>query len=148
MQILPDQAITPLHRFFASLPVGDVAICPGDLVIRGHHLQDLRSGQGALRVQIAPPVDGLDPPGGAEAPMVPQHASQLGVHAALYPVVRCRQRPEHAREARVDVGEERPLPDEGRKRASRPDEPLVGVGQTATLVTGALGQERTPARAP
>ena len=82
MELLPHQPVTPLLRA-RSRPrlVAYRSHLPGDALVRGHDPEDLRRRQRALRVHVAPPVDGLDAALQAQSPVLPEHGPEPGVRA-------------------------------------------------------------------
>ena len=82
VQLLPHQAISPLPwADGCPVLVADLPHLLGDVLVGGHDPEDLRCRQRALRVHVAPPVDGLDAALQAQSPVLPEHGPEPGVRA-------------------------------------------------------------------
>lgn len=114
--------------------------------VHGRLPKDARCGQGAFRVQAAPPKDSFDSPVDIGSFVFSKHDSRLPVRPSFHPVVGCRngaalqQAPVQARERRAGSREL--------------FEPSSSTAQTFVLVSGPAIDDRlffkkpVPARAP
>lgn len=122
VELLPDDPVSPLGRLLAFGDADPVDVSQHvDVVVGRHPLENPRRGQRAFGVHVAPPEDGLGPPGVRRPAMLPDHRPQLRVDAALDAIGRRGKRPFRA-ESRIEVGEERP-------RVHEPDEAPPGLPQ-------------------
>lgn len=147
VELLPDDPVPPLDRLLAFGDADPVDVSQHvDVVVGRHLLEDPRRGQRAFGVHVAPPEDGLGPPGVRQPAMLPDHRPQLRVDAALDAIGRRGKRPFRA-ESRIEVGEERPRVHELDEAPPGLPQPVVGE-DPPSVHDRSLLQEVVPELAP